>query len=110
MVEDDFLIRDMISEEFRGIGWSVIEADNATEAIVLASSSLAIDVLFTDIDLKSDLTGWDVADAFRSKRPESGVIYTSGVQRSKERVLPQALYISKPYEPYDVFEACRSLM
>jgi CheY-like chemotaxis protein len=110
VVEDDILIRDTIADDFRKIGWTVIEAGSFDEALELATSSAPIDILFTDIDLRSEQNGWDVADAFRAARPAAGVIYASGVARSKERILDHAVFLAKPYMPEEVFQACRAVM
>jgi CheY-like chemotaxis protein len=110
VVEDDFLIRDTIAEELRRIGWTVIEAESGEEALDLIAANPDIDFLFTDINLKGELTGWDVAEAFRSHRPKQGVIYTSGIVQDRARVVSSSAYLTKPYEPVEVLTACQSLL
>ena len=44
-----------------------------------------VDLLITDIGLADALTGWDVAEAFRTSHPEVPVIYASGKPANDHR-------------------------
>ena len=43
-----------------------------------SSEAEKLDLLITDIGLADALTGWDVAEAFRTSHPEVPVIYATG--------------------------------
>ena len=75
----------------------------------LLHSSRAIDVVFTDIELGGDLSGWDVGEAYRAEHSDIGVIYTSGRLTQHRRSVSGALFFNKPYRAEQVLDACRSL-
>ena len=78
VVEDDWLVRDFIVSHLRGAGWRTLETDSAEQAIAMLNARQQIDILVTDIQLRGELTGWDVAEAFRAAQPTMPVIYVSG--------------------------------
>jgi hypothetical protein len=56
VVEDEVLLRLVISEYLRDSGYKVIEATNADEAIVvLQQPQLAVDVIFSDIEMPGSM-------------------------------------------------------
>jgi CheY-like chemotaxis protein len=75
----------------------------------LLRPSQAIDVLFTDIELSGDLSGWDVGEACRAAQSDIAVIYTSGHPIQHHQIVSGGLFFNKPYQPEQVLAACRSL-
>jgi CheY-like chemotaxis protein len=106
VVEDEWLVRDMIVRELRSAGWEVLEASTAEDAITYAQTGDRVDVVFTDIQLGGDLTGWDVADAFRAVRANARVIYTSGNSVDRSRQVARSIFFEKPYLATEVVYAC----
>ena len=84
-----------------------MEADTGESAILLLSAEQhpPIRVVFTDIQLGGELTGWDVAEAFRRAYPDIRVIYASGRYQEGERRVPDSVFFTKPYIPNDIVEA-----
>jgi CheY-like chemotaxis protein len=109
VVEDEWFLRDCIAAHLRAARWHVIEARSGEAAIELLKERKHVDVLFTDIQLGGAVDGWDVGVTFRKVLPEIPVIYTSGYARPSALAVPESLFISKPYEPDAVVEACRKL-
>jgi CheY-like chemotaxis protein len=70
----------------------------------------AVDLLVTDIGLADDVTGWDVAEAFRTSRPMAPVIYASGGPNNDARQVPGIVFLSKPVGISRLLGACRSLV
>ena len=62
IVEDEFLVRDMIVHEMRHAGFEVLDAGTAENALLLASEIDRLDLLFTDIRLPGK-NGWLLAEA-----------------------------------------------
>jgi CheY-like chemotaxis protein len=56
-------------------GWMVLETSTGDGALKVLLESIAVDLLVTDIGLADDVTGWDVAEAFRTSRPTAPVSY-----------------------------------
>jgi CheY-like chemotaxis protein len=107
VVEDDVLVRDDIASYLRDAGCTVVEAATGEWAIALCRSGLAVDVVFTDINLSGTVSGWEVAEAFRAARTDIPVVYASGNGVDRARCVPDSVFLSKPYRPRDVLSACR---
>jgi CheY-like chemotaxis protein len=107
VVEDEWLVRDVIVTALKDAGWNVLEASTGESAIGLIEDNPHIDVLFTDIQLAGQLSGWDVAEAFRAAKPEMPVIYTSGNTIDRSRAVDNSQFFSKPYRAAEILKACR---
>ena len=109
VVEDEILVRDDIAHELRDCGCTVFEADTGEQAIAMCEAGVAVDVVFTDINLNGPSSGWDVADAFRAARPAIAVVYASGNSIDRCRCVRGSLFFAKPYRLSDILNACRHL-
>jgi CheY-like chemotaxis protein len=110
VIEDEWLVRQLIAEHLRQAGCTVVEATTGEEALAFLNGvQPPIDILFTDIQLGGRLSGWDVADAFRKSRPQIPVVYTSGQPRREHRSVSGAVFFDKPYLPDDILDACKAL-
>ena len=107
VVEDEYFVREDIASCFRDAGWVVLEAESGHGAIAMCRSDVPVDVLFTDIQLKDSVNGWEVAEAFRAARGNILVIYASGNPIEPARCVPASLYFNKPYQPAAVLTACQ---
>lgn len=106
VVEDEWLVRDALATALVDAGWHVVEADTAEKAIAqLATEGDRITLVFTDIQLAGDLSGWDVAEAARAGHPRVPIIFTSGSQIDQSRLVPNSQFVSKPYDTNIVLEA-----
>jgi CheY-like chemotaxis protein len=108
VVEDEFLVRCDIAERLRESGFVVIETASGEEAIALCRSAIAIDIVFTDINLPGPATGWEVARCFHAERPNGSVLYTSGspIDRAK---CAHGAFMPKPYRHQDIVGALRAI-
>lgn len=109
VVEDEFFVRCDIAACLRDAGYTVIDTDSGEEAIELCNSGMSIDIVFTDINLIGPTTGWDVAECFRTERPEGPVLYTSGKSIDAQRRVIKSEFVAKPYKSADVLKACQRL-
>jgi CheY-like chemotaxis protein len=107
VVEDEYLIREVICCELLEAGFEIIEAANGGEAMDLIRGPLPFDVLFTDIRLGSGPDGWDVAHAFRATYPGAPVAYASAYAPGERRPVEDSMFFPKPYRPSAV---CRALL
>lgn len=108
VVEDEPLVRGNIASALRDDGWVVLEAHSG-EAAIAQMNSHRVDVVFTDIELGGQLTGWDVAEACRILEPEMPIIYTTGHWVDGSRSVRDSVFFAKPYLPADVVRACNDL-
>ena len=108
VVEDEALLREIIVSELDDAGFTVHEAASAQEALdVLEHERVCL--LFTDIRMPGDMDGWDLAEEARRRRPELKVIYASGYSVQAPRLVPNSLYLGKPYRPSEVLSAIEKL-
>ena len=109
VVEDEFFVRCGVAERLRESGYTVVETASGEEAIALCRSDLAIDIVFTDINLTGAANGWDVGECFLADRPNVPVLYTSGGTADRRRCIPQSVFVAKPYLHEDIIDACEQL-
>ena len=107
IVEDEFLVRDMIVHEFTLAGFEVLQAGSAEEALALLAQCRRLDLLFTDIRLPG-MNGWRLAEQIRARRVDVPVIYVSGYADRVEP-LPLSRFLQKPYRPSQVLQAAAEL-
>jgi CheY-like chemotaxis protein len=107
VVEDEWILRETIAEQLREAGHEVIESQTAEDAIGHARSG-RVQVVFTDIQLPGQLSGWDVAEQFRAAQADVGIIYTSGNAADRSRQLADSAFFEKPYDPAAVVAACKN--
>jgi CheY-like chemotaxis protein len=108
IVEDEPLVRLEAVEAFRERHWHVVEAHSVEAAKSALEAHAVLHVVFTDIDLNGNETGWDVADACRKRHRDVVVVYASGVQREHTRRVEDSLFFEKPYDCAAVIDATRA--
>jgi len=110
IVEDEILVRMLLSEALRQEGYAVIEAANADEAFLVLHASPDPDVLVTDVRMPGTVDGFELAAYVRRTRPELKVIITSGhAGPDGARGLADA-FLPKPYELGAILERIRTLV
>jgi PAS domain S-box-containing protein len=77
-VEDDRKIRDYVTMQLETLGYKVITAANADEALAIVRQGAAFDLLFTDIVMPGSMNGRQLAETMMAGRPSLRVLFTSG--------------------------------
>ncbi len=77
VVEDDDLLRRLTCEALTELGYTVFDAENATNAIAILDRTENIKLLFTDVVMPG-LNGKKLADEALSRRPGLKVLFTTG--------------------------------
>ena len=108
VVEDDPLVRVMAVECLTDEGFEVIEAESGEKAIEFCQDG-APDVIFTDIRLPGEMSGWDVAELCRKRNPSIPVIYATGYSHVRPRPVPGSIWFHKPYSTEQLLDAIRTL-
>ncbi|MFJ1572863.1 MAG: response regulator [Pseudomonas shirazensis] len=96
VVEDDDIVRMLMVEVLEDLGYKVIEAADATSALVILNDSATpLDLLMTDVGLP-DMSGQDLAGKAREIRPLLPVLFASGYADSLS--VPEGMHsIGKPF-------------
>jgi PAS domain S-box-containing protein len=81
LVEDEEAVRLTSSEALKELGYRVLEAANAAEALRLLDGHPEVILLFTDI-VMPDINGRRLADEALHRRPDLKVLFTSGYTRN----------------------------
>ncbi|MBB5519551.1 PAS domain S-box protein [Amphiplicatus metriothermophilus] len=101
LVEDDDLVRGHILSQLRTLGYKVIEARNAREALEIVRQVSDIDLLLTDIVMPGGMNGRELAREIGKLRPEIKALYTSGYTENAivhhGRLDAGVNFISKPF-------------
>lgn len=106
VVEDELLIRMLISDELRDADYDVVEAGDADEALELLGTSAPVDLIISDVRMPGSIDGLGLLAAVKAKCPKLPFIVTSGhiepsvaIQRGADKFLP------KPYSTHVVLSA-----
>ena len=114
VVEDDFIIREMLQDALEDGGYEVAAASNGEEAAaMLEAKAPDIRVLITDVNfLPSKLTGWDVAKRARELKPDVPVIYITGGSGHEwtSKAVPDSILMEKPFTPAQAVTAVSQLL
>lgn len=109
VVEDEWLVCEVIASELTDAGYEVLEAGTGEEALAFLRGTARIDLLFTDIRLPGGIDGWGLAEEARRLRPSLPVIYTTGYTPDEPRLVPESLLVPKPYRPSAVLSAAEQV-
>ncbi len=77
VAEDDIAVRQMSVDALRELGYTVVQAENAAQALQHLELQPQVSLLFTDI-VMPDMNGRRLADAALQKRPDLKVLFTTG--------------------------------
>jgi len=110
LVEDNYLLLDMLTRIFERDGLRVVAASSGEAALtVIRETGAAIDWLFTDINLPGLVDGWSVADAFRALHPGRPVVYASSHAQARGRAVSDSLFVAKPFRMQPIAELARGI-
>lgn len=106
VVEDEQLIRMLAADSLAESGFTVLEAGDAAEALRILEEHDDVDVLFTDVNMPGPMDGLDLAGLMHDRRPDLGLVITSGRGAPDLARLPlSSIYLAKPYRPHQLAAA-----
>ena len=114
LVEDEAEVRDLAREILEGGGYTVLQACDAQEAVLLAERHPGpIHLLLTDVIMPRQ-SGRALVERLRPLRPETRVLYMSGYTNEaivRHGVLdPDTLFIQKPFTPMALAQRVRAAL
>ncbi|MDE1569348.1 response regulator [Aquabacter sp. P-9] len=109
IVEDEALVRLVLSEALRDAGMRVVEAATAEEAEAALRAGLQVDLVFTDVRMPGSYDGLELARRIKRERADLPILVTSG-HLDAESVRPIAVFVPKPYVLNDVLSTISSLL
>jgi CheY-like chemotaxis protein len=101
VVEDDEMVRKVSVRRLVDLGYRVIEAHDGKSALAQIDQGAEFDLLFTDLIMPGGMTGIELANEARTRRPDLPVLYTSGYADPRMvkggMLKDKADWLSKPY-------------
>jgi DNA-binding NtrC family response regulator len=100
LVEDDDRVRAFAEEALRDLGYDVVAAESATDALAQVARAPNVDLLLTDV-VMPDTNGRELAEQVLKIRPGLPVLYMTGFTRNAvvhNGVLdPGVNFMAKPF-------------
>ena len=113
-VEDNDAVRNYARTVLEELGYRVVEARNADEALRLIEAGMHVDLLFTDVVLGSGLNGRELAAKITEKIAGLPVLFTTGYTRNAivhhGRLDPGVHLLDKPYTQQELGRKLRELL
>jgi len=113
VVEDDPRVRAVSIEALRELGYSVIETASPAEALRVLGTDQPVTLLFTDV-VMPDMSGRQLADLARDKRPGIKVLYTTGYTRNaivhNGMLDPGTSLLTKPFSVEELAQKVRKII
>jgi PAS domain S-box-containing protein len=108
LVDDEDIVRSTTADMLAELGYEVVEATSAAEALAIAEGGLRFDVLITD-HLMPGKTGTELAREFRQRWPSRPVLVISGFAET-DGVAPDLPRLTKPYRQAELDQALAAIL
>ena len=111
VVEDDNRVRRLVLTQLKDLGYKVLEATNAHEALNIVEKDNSIDLIFTDLVMPGGMSGIELGQEIQNSFPDKKVLLTSGY--AEELVNPDKIsnlnlnILRKPYRRSELSQAIR---
>jgi PAS domain S-box-containing protein len=112
IVEDEPAVLEVASDIFDSLGYDVVTATDAKEALNVLDGNPSIDVLFSDVIMPNGMNGVELSRKAREMRPDLKILLASGYPMSalpSEGLGIGVSFISKPYRWTELADKLRIL-
>jgi len=113
VVDDEIGVRDFAAEALLDLGYDVLCAENADQALQVFTSAPGIDIVLTDVVMPGR-SGRQLADAIHRLKPDMRVLYMTGYTQNAivhNGVLDSGTHlISKPFTIGELDQELEALM
>jgi CheY-like chemotaxis protein len=114
VTEDDPFVRAYVVSALEDLGYRVIAAEDARQALTHLTEGGEIDVLFTDIVMPGGMNGWELAERAQQIRPGLKLLFTSGYALetlvARGRIHPDTAILNKPYRRPELARRLREVL
>ena len=107
LVDDEELVRTSTADMLVQLGYDVIEAPSAEDALTIIQSGRRIDLLVTD-HLMAGISGAELARILRDLRPDLPILIVSGYAEVAE-MAPDVPRLAKPFRQADLAASVAAL-
>jgi CheY-like chemotaxis protein len=114
VVEDEQLVRDLVSRTLRRVGYTVLVAEHGEEALAVSRVTQGpIDLVVTDVVMPR-MNGIELATRIALERPGIRVLFVSGYANDvlglRGGLEPGSEYLQKPFTPSVLLDRVRELL
>jgi PAS domain S-box-containing protein len=114
IVEDDEEVRVTAADMLSDLGYSVLKAKGADDALTIIESGIAIDVIFTDVVMPGRLQSSELARKAQQRMPNIAVLFTSGCTDNAivhgDRLDEGVELLNKPYSLDELARKLRQIL
>ena len=111
LVDNEAVVRWELADRLGKMGFVVLQAGTADDAIALLKAHPEITLLFTDIKMPGTMDGVRLAHYVRDRWPPVKIIVLSGAVDVEPSALPHgSIFLPKPYDPELLVETLGGIM
>ncbi len=113
LVDDNASVRTAVASYLGSVGYRVLVADNGRQALKIASSSPAIDLLVTDM-VMPEMSGTQLVEELQKTQQDLRILYMSGfseeVMKNHSHLPAGSLFVQKPTSMQSLLTSIRELL
>ncbi len=111
VVEDEPALRWLTIKQLESLGYNVLQAPDGPVALAVLADSSGIDLLFSDMVLPGGMTGPEIYNWVKERRPNLRCLFMSGYAMTLDKMLPEGVdMLSKPFEITELAGKLRSVL
>jgi PAS domain S-box-containing protein len=104
----------LAAQTLRDLGYTVLEANDASAALEMLEREPRVDLLFTDVALGDGMNGRELAREITKRRPGINVLFTTAFTRNAiihhGRLDPDVELLAKPFSQSDLANKVRRIL
>ena len=114
VVEDDPDLRSLAATLLNSLGYKVLDAGCGSDALEIFERGDHIDLLLTDVILPGGMSGPELVEQVRRKRPDTKILYMSGYTKktvnATAKVNENEPFLQKPFRKRDLAVKVREVL
>lgn len=114
VVEDNPRVRRVTVRRLVDLGFVVLEAEDASQALDILDAGESVDLLLTDVLMPGGMTGGELAREAQHRQPDIGILFASGYTSeaavSKGLLDQSARLLAKPYSRDELIRGIRGAL
>jgi len=111
VVEDDSAVRAIAAEMLSFLGYEIVQATDAADALDQLNNGCVVDLVFSDVIMPGGLSGIQMARIIRDKYRRYKILLASGyVDSDKLGGIAEFTYLGKPYNQKELGQHIRKLL
>ena len=110
IVEDEVLIRLDLADRIRAEGYTVVEASNGDEALVIMNTVPTVALIISDVRMPGKTDGVGLATLVKQRSPGTKVVLISGHLPASSMAAVADVALSKPVNPPLLIRQVKALL